>query len=78
MRFSFETLGNATLAFREDGRPIIATDPWLTGTCYFGSWGLDRPLTADELALVQACDYLWISHGHPDHSSRRAIALWSI
>ena len=53
MRFGFETLGNATLAFREDGRPILATDPWLMGTCYFGSWGLDRPLTADELALVQ-------------------------
>lgn len=67
MRFSFETLGNATLAFREDDRPVIATDPWLMGTCYFGSWGLDRPLTPDELALVQACEYLWISHGHPDH-----------
>ena len=67
MRFSFETLGNATLAFREDGRPVLATDPWLTGTCYFGSWGLDRLLTADELALVQASEYIWISHGHPDH-----------
>ncbi len=67
MRFSFETLGNATLAFREDGRPVLATDPWLMGTCYFGSWGLDRPLTEAELTLVQASAYLWISHGHPDH-----------
>lgn len=67
MRFSLETLGNATLAFREDGRPVLATDPWLTGTCYFGSWGLDRPLTDDELKLVQASEYIWISHGHPDH-----------
>ena len=67
MRFGFETLGNASIAFREDDRPVLVTDPWLMGTCYFGSWGLDRPLTADELALVQASEYVWISHGHPDH-----------
>jgi hypothetical protein len=75
MRFGFETLGNATLAFREDGRPVLATDPWLMGTCYFGSWGLDRPLTADELALVQDSEYLWISHGHPDHFHVPSLAL---
>ncbi len=75
MRFSFETLGNATLAFREDGRPVLATDPWLMGTCYFGSWGLDRPLTDDELKLVQASEYLWISHGHPDHFHIPSLAL---
>ena len=40
MRFSFETLGNASLASVKDDRPVLATDPWLTGTCYFGSWGL--------------------------------------
>jgi hypothetical protein len=67
MHFSFETLGNASLAFRDADRPILVTDPWLTGTCYFGSWALDRPLTPEELALVQACEYVWISHGHPDH-----------
>ena len=75
MRFGFETLGNATLAFHEDGRPVLATDPWLTGTCYFGSWGLDRPLTAEELALVQASEYIWISHGHPDHFHIPSLAL---
>ena len=75
MRFSFETLGNATLAFREAGRPVLATDPWLTGTCYFGSWGLDRPLTLEELALVQASEYIWISHGHPDHFHIPSLSL---
>ena len=75
MRFGFETLGNATLAFHDHGRPVLATDPWLMGTCYFGSWGLDRPLTADELALVQSSEYLWISHGHPDHFHVPSLAL---
>jgi hypothetical protein len=75
MRFGFETLGNATLAFQEDGRPVLATDPWLMGTCYFGSWGLDRPLTNEELALVQASEYIWISHGHPDHFHVPSLSL---
>jgi len=75
MRFGFETLGNASIAFREDDRPVLVTDPWLTGTCYFGSWGLDRPLTPEELALVQASEYLWISHGHPDHFHVPSLAM---
>lgn len=75
MRYEFETLGNASLVFREDARPVLATDPWLTGTCYFGSWGLDRPLIGDELALVQASEYVWISHGHPDHFHVPSLAL---
>jgi hypothetical protein len=33
----FETLGNATLQFFRDGHPVLATDPWLKGTCYFSS-----------------------------------------
>src|ERR1700761_6312646 len=75
MRFGFETLGNATLAFHEDGRPVLATDPWLTGTCYFGSWALDRPVTESELEAVRSAEYVWISHGHPDHFHIPSLAL---
>jgi hypothetical protein len=75
MRFGFETLGNASIAFRDGDCAVLVTDPWLTGTCYFGSWGLDRPLTEDELALVRASEYVWISHGHPDHFHVPSLAL---
>ena len=77
MRLGFETLGNATLVFYEDGHPVLATDPWLTGTCYYGSWGFDRPVTAAELAAVQNAPYVWISHGHPDHLHLESLALLS-
>jgi hypothetical protein len=63
----FQTLGNATILFFEDGRPVLGTDPWLFGTCYFGSWGLERPLTEGQIETVCSADYIWISHGHPDH-----------
>ena len=41
----------------------------------FRQLGVDRPLTADELALVQGCEYIWISHGHPDHFHVPSLAL---
>lgn len=75
MRFSFETIGNATLVFYENGRPVLATDPWLVGTCYFGSWGLDRPFDERELEAVRSAEYIWISHGHPDHLHFESLAL---
>ena len=74
MAASFETLGNATIQLFRDGRPVLATDPWLVGTCYFGSWALDHPLTQRQIANVAASDYIWISHGHPDHLHVESLA----
>src|SRR5437764_550718 len=67
MSLTFETLGNATVQFKVDGHPIFATDPWLRGTCYFGSWALDHLLTSEEIQNIRESPYIWISHGHPDH-----------
>jgi len=75
MRQAFETLGNATLVFYEDGRSVLATDPWLKGTCYHGSWALDRPLTESEMQAVLSAEYIWISHGHPDHFHPQSLKL---
>ena len=67
MSVTFETCGNAIIIVRVDGRPILATDPWLVGSCYFGSWMLDKPLTETQIRDIQSAEYVWISHGHPDH-----------
>ena len=75
MQEKFETLGNATLQFFADGRPILATDPWLVGTCYFGSWALDHALSPEQIANVLASDYIWISHGHPDHMHHESLDM---
>ena len=63
---AFETVGNATLIVH-DRTPIIATDPWLFGSAYFGSWILSHAIPEEQLASIRACPYLWVSHGHPDH-----------
>jgi hypothetical protein len=75
MHLGFETFGNATLVFHEDGRPVLATDPWLEGRCYSGSWALERKLTEAEIETVKAAEFIWISHGHPDHFHIPSLAL---
>jgi hypothetical protein len=74
MAFTFETLGNATVQFAVDGKPILSTDPWLAGTCYFGSWALDHALTEAEIGRILDSEYIWISHGHPDHLHHESLA----
>jgi L-ascorbate metabolism protein UlaG (beta-lactamase superfamily) len=62
---------------RENGQPVLATDPWLFGTCYFGSWALDHPLSDEQLATMRRAEYYWISHGHPDHLHHDSLATLS-
>jgi hypothetical protein len=71
--WSFETLGNAMIQLFQDGRPMLVTDPWLVGSAYFGSWGLERPLTERQLANAAASPFVWFSHGHPDHFHPESI-----
>ncbi len=77
MNEQFETLGNATIQIFADGRPVLVTDPWLVGTCYFGSWALDHALTDAQIANALRSDYVWLSHGHPDHMHHESLDLFA-
>jgi hypothetical protein len=72
MELGFETIGNATLVCHDNG-PVLVTDPWITGAAYFGSWGLSHAIPDEVMASIQACRYVWVSHGHPDHLSRDSL-----
>ena len=73
MELGFETIGNACLICH-DGGPVLATDPWIKGPAYFGSWTTSHEIPAEQLAHVRAAKFLWISHGHPDHLSQESLA----
>ena len=66
MDIGFDTIGNATLIAYDKG-PVLATDPWIVGNAYFGSWGLSHEVPAEQAEAVKNSKYVWISHGHPDH-----------
>ncbi len=67
MGWSFETFGNASILVARGQRPVLVTDPWLEGTAYFGSWALERAVSAHQGARALAAPFAWFSHGHPDH-----------
>ena len=69
----FDTIGNATL-IAYDNVPILATDVWIEGGAYFGSWGFSHDIPGDQLASIRKCRYLWYSHGHPDHLSAESLS----
>jgi len=74
MQLGFETIGNATLIAFE-GRPVLATDPWIAGAPYFGSWGLSHSIPPEQMAAIKASEYIWFSHGHPDHLNGESLDL---
>jgi UDP-MurNAc hydroxylase len=44
----------------------ILCDPWFTQGAYDGSW-YQFPPQPDALARIPACDFVYVSHIHPDH-----------
>jgi len=76
MDIGFETIGNATLIFH-DRKPVLVTDPWIKGSAYFGSWTLAHQIPDEQMESIKNCDFVWISHGHPDHLSSESLRLLS-
>ena len=74
MELGFETIGNATLICY-DKTPILVTDPWIIGSAYFGSWSLSHEIPQEQIDAIERCEYVWISHGHPDHMSGESVEL---
>ncbi len=74
MELGFETIGNATLVCY-DRVPVLATDPWIAGHAYFGSWGISHEIPAEVMAGIKNSKYIWISHGHPDHLSSKSLDM---
>jgi L-ascorbate metabolism protein UlaG (beta-lactamase superfamily) len=72
MDIGFETIGNATLICHDRG-PVLVTDPWITGSAYFGSWTFSHEIPSEQLSAIETADFVWLSHGHPDHLSMRSM-----
>lgn len=66
MDLGFDTIGNATLICYDRG-PVLVTDPWVQGSAYFGSWGLSHAVPEEQMDVIERSEFVWISHGHPDH-----------
>lgn len=70
----FDTVGNATAVVYDQG-PLLVTDPWLGGDAYFGSWGLSYQIPEAQRTAIKSCEFVWLSHGHPDHLHTPSLEL---
>ena len=69
-----ETLGHAGLLIRDDeGSPLLLTDPWLIGSCYWRSWWLQNYPSKEQLEDIARVKYCYITHEHPDHFHTASI-----
>ena len=68
------TIGNATVIVYDDS-PILATDPWFGGedSAYFGSWNLSHEIPIQQKQDILNSEYIWFSHGHPDHLNSSSL-----
>lgn len=73
MELGFETIGNATVICY-DRRPVLVTDPWVTSQAYFGSWTHTHVIPEEQLKSIDKCEFVWFSHGHPDHLNPYSVS----
>ena len=68
------TIGNATI-IAYDNKPVLSTDPWIgdEDSAYFGSWVLSHEIPKDYKNDINACEFIWLSHGHPDHVNPESL-----
>lgn len=72
-KIGIQTIGNATL-IAYDNFPIISTDTWLNyHEAYFGSWSLKFKIPKEIEKDIFNCEYIFFTHGHPDHLNPHSI-----
>lgn len=57
---------HAFLVFENDDFKF-ATDPWAIGPAFTNGWWLDKPTEGNWKKELNKCDFIFISHNHPDH-----------
>jgi len=75
MDIGFETIGNAILICH-DRVPVLVTDPWISGSAYFGSWTFSHQIPSEQIESIEKCQFVWILHGHPDHLSSKSLGTF--
>lgn len=60
-------LNHACFVIDIAGKLSFATDPWILGSAFCDGWWLSEASPRDAIERLDACDFIYISHNHPDH-----------
>ncbi len=64
---SLTFLNHACFVVDIAGKLKFATDPWIFGSAFCDGWWLSEPSPDNAIERLEACDFIYISHNHPDH-----------
>tara|TARA_B100001750_G_C15513160_1_gene605088 strand:- start:1164 stop:2849 length:1686 start_codon:yes stop_codon:yes gene_type:complete len=53
----------------------FATDPWIVGSAFSNGWWLKNPSPEDSIEELNSCDFIYVSHNHPDHLHPETLSL---
>lgn len=53
----------------------FATDPWLFGPAFCNGWWLAEPTPDDAIDRLNDCDFIYVSHNHPDHLHPETLSM---
>ena len=66
-------LNHACLLFTIDDEFSFATDPWVIGSAFCNGWWLAKNSPNDVFQQLNKCDFIYISHNHPDHLHKASL-----
>jgi CMP-N-acetylneuraminate monooxygenase len=66
-------LNHACLHFNIDDTITFATDPWVIGSAFCNGWWLAKDSPSDVFKSLNKCDFIYISHNHPDHLNQKTL-----
>ena len=66
-------LSSSTVIIESNNTKILM-DPWLLDGEYYGSW-YHFPKFNLNMDLINSCDFIYVSHIHPDHFSKKSMEL---
>ena len=65
-------LNHASLRIKS-GKISFATDPWIIGSAFCNGWWLAKNSPKDSFDELNKCDFIYISHNHPDHLHKNTL-----
>jgi len=67
IKVQIEFINHACLHFTIGEKLSFATDPWIIGSAFCNGWWLAQSSPANVFEKLNDCDFIYISHNHPDH-----------
>ena len=72
--FQIEFINHASLIIKTEFLSIV-TDPWIIGSAFSTGWFLQNKTKKSSIEQILNCDFVFISHSHPDHLNPNSL-LW--